>query len=335
VERKLGHVPALDGLRGVAIAAVVAYHAFGWPRGGWLGVHLFFVLSGFLITTLLLDERAATGRIALGAFYARRARRLLPALAALLAGYLAICAVRGESGLAAVARYGFYTGNVYEAFWHSASGRLDGLNHLWSLAQEEQFYLVWPAALLAVRRLRRPALVLVAAAAALMLYRVVLVQLGVSDARSYFAPDMNLEGLLLGAALAFRPVAVSRRVVATAIAVLVVIGSVFPARGVLDQFTLPLAELAAVALVAAAVCGTLRLPMPLVRLGWISYSLYLWHFVVLWAFHWHHALLAVAVSVAAAAASTRWIERPFRRGRAARPSRGPALRATSAPATPS
>jgi peptidoglycan/LPS O-acetylase OafA/YrhL len=146
---------------------------------------------------------------------------------------------------------------------------------------------------------------------------------------------MNLEGLLLGAALAFRPVVVSRRVVATAIAVLVVIGSVFPARGVLDQFTLPLAELAAVALVAAAVCGTLRLPMPLVRLGWISYSLYLWHFVVLWAFHWHHALLAVAVSVAAAAASTRWIERPFRRGRAARPSRGPALRATSAPATPS
>ena len=78
VEGKLGYRPALDGLRAVAIALVVGIHAFGWPYGGQLGVDLFFVLSGFLITTLLLEERDRTGRVALKAFYARRARRLMP-----------------------------------------------------------------------------------------------------------------------------------------------------------------------------------------------------------------------------------------------------------------
>ena len=330
--RKLGHVPALDGLRGVAIAAVVAYHAFGWPRGGWIGVHLFFVLSGFLITSLLLEDGAG-----LRAFYVRRARRLLPALAALLVGYLLLAAARGESGLGAVARSGFYTGNVYEAFWPGASHRLDGLNHLWSLAQEEQFYLVWPAALLLVRRAKRPALLLTSLAAALMAYRLGLGFAGASDARIYFAPDTNVDGLLLGAALAFRPLAATPRRIAASVVVLALIGALLPSLGLVDGFTLPFVEVGSAVLVCAAVAGTLRLPRAVVWLGSISYSLYLWHFVVLWAFHWHHPVLAVAASVGIAWASTTWIERPFRRGRQPRPtpSRGPALRATSSPATPS
>src|SRR5436305_8467288 len=199
---KLGHVPALDGLRGIAIAIVVGYHAFGFPLGGWLGVDLFFVLSGFLITTLLLEEQAATGTVRLRAFYARRARRLLPALAVLLAAYVAISAVRGVDGLAVVARWGFYTGNVYEAFVPGASLHLVGLNHLWSLAQEEQFYLLWPAALLLALKARRPAVVLGTIALALMIYRLALADGGASDARIYFAPDTNVDGLLLGAAFA-------------------------------------------------------------------------------------------------------------------------------------
>ena len=82
---RLGYRPALDGVRGVAIAAVVAFHAFGWPNAGYLGVDLFFVLSGFLITTLLLEERAERGTVSLVAFYRRRALRLLPGLFAMLA----------------------------------------------------------------------------------------------------------------------------------------------------------------------------------------------------------------------------------------------------------
>jgi peptidoglycan/LPS O-acetylase OafA/YrhL len=313
---RLGYVPALDGLRGIAIASVVAYHAFGFPLGGWLGVDLFFVLSGFLITTLLLEEETIRVR----AFYARRARRLLPALVALLLGYLVIDAVRGVDGLGEVARWGFYGGNAYGAFWPGASKHLVGLNHLWSLAQEEQFYLVWPAVLLVLPKARRPALILVAAACALIVYRVVLAGHGAADARVAFGPDTNVDGLLFGAALAFRPIRVSRRALVAAGVLAAAIGAIIPSTAQLNATMLPLFELAAVVLVAAAAGGTLRLPRMLVWLGGISYSLYLWHFVVLWAFHYHQPLLAVAISIAAAQASTTWIERPFRRRRrAARP----------------
>src|SRR5690349_10898844 len=93
--QRLGHVPALDGVRGIAILLVLAFHFFG-VTGGTTGVDVFFVLSGFLITTLLLEERAATGRVDLRAFYVRRARRLLPALAAATVVYLVATAVVGD-----------------------------------------------------------------------------------------------------------------------------------------------------------------------------------------------------------------------------------------------
>jgi peptidoglycan/LPS O-acetylase OafA/YrhL len=318
---RLGYVPALDGLRGIAIAIVVAYHASGWPKGGWLGVDLFFVLSGFLITTLLLDEHAATGTIRLRAFYARRARRLLPALGVLLLTYLAISAAHGVDALGLVARWGLYTGNVYEAFWPGAAQHLVGLNHLWSLAQEEQFYLAWPVALLAVRRTRNPALVLGLLVLALVAYRDILVLRGASDARIYFAPDTHLDGLLLGAALAFhrrrRAFDVSRLHLVAAAWTAFLIVALIPALGITEVAFLPVFEGAMVVLVAAAVTGALPVPRPLIWLGGISYSLYLWHFVVLWAFHWQHQLLAVALSVVAAYASTVWIERPFRSKREA------------------
>jgi peptidoglycan/LPS O-acetylase OafA/YrhL len=319
VTARLGYVPALDGLRGIAIAVVVAYHAFGYPFGGWLGVDLFFVLSGFLITTLLLEERAETGAIRWRAFYARRARRLLPALAALLLGYLALSALRGVNGLPIVARWGFYTANGYEAFWPGAATHVVGLNHLWSLAQEEQFYLVWPAALVVVMRARNPVRLLMLLACALIAYRGVLVAAGASNDRVYFAPDTNLDGLVLGAALAFQrrvgPLQASRGPLAVAAAIAVLIVGLIPSLAITESAMLPFFELSVVLVVAAAVSGTLQLPRPLVWLGGISYSLYLWHFVVLWAFNWHYPLLAVAVSVAAAWASTAWIEKPFRRAR--------------------
>ena len=330
----LGHVSALDGLRGVAIGVVVAYHYSGWPRGGWLGVDLFFVLSGFLITTLLLEEHAANGRIQLRAFYVRRARRLFPALAVLLATYLVIDAIRGTDALGLVAHWGFYTSNIYEAFWPGVAAHNVGLNHLWSLAQEEQFYLLWPAALLLVFKLRRPARLLIAIALMLALYRAALVLNGASGVRIYFAPDTHADGLVLGSALAFArhrggrfapgrsAVVITAALSALFVAVTVSVPRTF-------MLFLPLFEIAAAVFVAAAVAGTLRLPRPLIWLGGISYSLYLWHYVLLhWGFHEHHRLVALAASFAVAYASTRWVERPLRRRRpavsAARPTPVPA-----------
>src|SRR6266576_950744 len=110
--KRLGHVPALDGVRGLAIALVVCTHYFHHPAGGaGAGVGLFFVLSGYLITTLLVEEYAGAGRIRLRAFYVRRARRLFPALALLLAVYLVVATLQGRShaALRAVSAGGFYT----------------------------------------------------------------------------------------------------------------------------------------------------------------------------------------------------------------------------------
>jgi peptidoglycan/LPS O-acetylase OafA/YrhL len=148
----LRHMPALDGLRGLAVAAVLLFHA-GHLTGGYLGVDLFFVLSGFLITSLLLAETARTGRISLSAFWARRARRLLPALAGVLIGVAAyawlfaqpaeLARIRAD-GLATV----FYVANWRAVFAHLNYFELfaapSPLAHTWSLAIEEQFYLVWP-----------------------------------------------------------------------------------------------------------------------------------------------------------------------------------------------
>ena len=114
---RLGYVPALDGLRGVAILLVLAGHYTGKPAGaGGIGVGLFFVLSGFLITTLLLEELAAKGQLSLRGFYLRRARRLFPALAVLLAVYLVVLGIRGQNGLPTVILGGLYIGNIVQAF---------------------------------------------------------------------------------------------------------------------------------------------------------------------------------------------------------------------------
>src|SRR5436190_10898544 len=142
---RLGRRPALDGLRGIAIALVVGFHAFNWPRAGTLGVDLFFVLSGFLITTLLLEERNRTGKIDIAAFYTRRARRLLPALLVMLLPFLFLGLVSAAAGsfrrplFVGLGAAATYTSNI--VVMHDQSAVPAGLVHLWSLAAEEQFYL--------------------------------------------------------------------------------------------------------------------------------------------------------------------------------------------------
>ena len=157
-------MPGIDGLRAVAVGAVFLYHAnVPWMPGGFLGVDVFFVISGYLITSLLLAEFEANGRVALARFWAGRARRLLPALFALLAVCLLIGAtvqrgklvgLRGDA-LSSV----FYVANWRFIFEHESYfaqfGRPSLLRHLWTLAVEEQFYLIWPPLFLLGMRLRR------------------------------------------------------------------------------------------------------------------------------------------------------------------------------------
>ena len=151
----------LDGLRAVAVLAVVLYHLnVGWASGGLLGVGVFFVLSGYLITDLLLAEREREGAIALGRFWLRRARRLLPALWVMLVvvtlwiAFLVPSQVAGVRGDLVAAL--LYFSNWWYAFQHvsyfASFGAPSPLGHLWSLAVEEQFYLVWPLLLILATR---------------------------------------------------------------------------------------------------------------------------------------------------------------------------------------
>jgi peptidoglycan/LPS O-acetylase OafA/YrhL len=219
----------LDGIRGIAVLLVLLYHT---PTpisllpanrkllpGGWLGVDVFFVLSGYLITSILLTERAETGRIDRKAFYGRRARRLLPALAVLLAGWLIVTL----TGWLAVQRLGAPTATggprlalvpVLGAFtflynWVLA---LDlptptGMGHLWTLGVEEQFYLVWPTLIVLVGlRSRRPERVLWRLVVTGIFLSLLLTALGAGADRdlAYFSSPTSCLGLLIGAAIAIK-----------------------------------------------------------------------------------------------------------------------------------
>src|ERR1700681_3771388 len=157
------HLPALDGLRALAILGVIAYHlGYRWASGGYLGVDLFFVLSGFLITSLLVEEWCISNRIRLVAFWGRRARRLLPALFLVLIAVALYAVANGQfsspaSGGAAINLSGlrgdalttfFYIANWHEIFAHQSYfaqfSTPSPLQHAWSLSIEEQFYLLWP-----------------------------------------------------------------------------------------------------------------------------------------------------------------------------------------------
>jgi peptidoglycan/LPS O-acetylase OafA/YrhL len=156
---ELPHVDGLDGLRGIAVLAVILYHAgVGGFRGGFLGVEIFFVLSGFLITSLLVTEWSQSGTIVLRTFWARRARRLLPALFLLVVVIGIYYAVAGQTsaipglfgnGLAALFYYGNWHQIATGSSYFAVTGPTSPFQHTWSLAIEEQFYLIWPLVVLA------------------------------------------------------------------------------------------------------------------------------------------------------------------------------------------
>lgn len=333
--QRLGYVRALDGVRGVAILLVIAFHFFG-VTGGATGVDVFFVLSGFLITTLLLEERAATGYVDLRAFYARRARRLLPALAVVMVAYLVATAAVGDNRIVAALAGISYGANVLLASGSSIF-RGSGLIHLWSLAEEEQFYLVWPLLLLLVARFRRALLPIAVGYVLLSAWRAGLSLHGAPSYRIYDGPDTRATALVAGAALAVYRHRWGLKVGEGAgqLAACVLLAGAFFGWAVDFWPTVgqPVFELGIVLLIAAALSDTSiargLATSPLVWVGQRSYSLYLWQFVgAACVYVLGPGVLATAAGLAlaflCAHLSYRFVETPFRRRRARRP----------APATP-
>jgi peptidoglycan/LPS O-acetylase OafA/YrhL len=335
--RRLGYRPQLDGIRALAILPVVTFHAWDTPRGGLFGVDIFFVLSGFLITTLLLGEWQASGRISLPHFYLRRALRLLPALFVAVAGYLVIAGTVGAFGVPFSralrgAGYGvLYVSNIMIAIGTDTPA---AIGHLWSLATEEQFYLVWPLALLLVLCLgaSRRLLVfgLIVAIAALTAHRSELLAGGVSVTRIYYAPDGHFDQLLIGClagvwfATGTLPALLrSQRFlrVAAPVAVVIVAGMFFlPYLTKLRVLNLLTVFGAAVAVLIIAVLANphsliarVLALAPLVFIGKISYALYLWHPILIYGLAGLPRIAEVALAFAVATISYYLIELPFLR----------------------
>ena len=355
------YMPGLDGLRAIAVLAVIAFHEqFSWAPGGMLGVGVFFTLSGYLITDLLLNRWQSTGRVQLGKFWLARARRLLPALFVMLAVVTAWVTLLDRARLGslrgAVAAAATYSSNWYLIIqgqsYFARFAPPAPLDHLWSLAVEEQFYLIWPWLLLAgliclrsrtvaaVRWLALPTLAL-AAASAVAMY--VLYHPGIDPTRVYEGTDTRAAGLLIGAALAMvLPSTVATRVnqtwtrVLDALALVGLIGIALMI-GLVGQFSpflyrggIVLLSLATAAVVAAAACpasvvGAELGWRPLRWIGVRSYGIYLWHYPVIVLTspanateNLPRAAGQIAASIVLAALSWKFIEEPVRHGAIAR-----------------
>lgn len=344
------HVPALDGLRGLAVLGVLLFHLGDFP-GGFLGVDLFFVLSGFLITGLLLREAGENGgRIDLAAFWGRRARRLMPALALALGSAMVLASVLGTAAMARFAHQDAPWVVANLANWHFIDAQVGYFQanptrvftHLWSIAVEEQFYLLWPPLVLLLLRLRRTAGAVAVAGVALVgaLVSAALMALLVDPmdtTRVYEGTDTRVFALLLGA-LAATPAVRLRvaRLPGPAAGRLALIPAGLLAAGwalasgtgqlVLFRGGLLLHSAAAAALIAllahvpASPLGRVLSWRPLTVLGGLSYGLYLWHWpLILLLDHagprlegWARMLWLGGLAVAVAAGLKALLEDPVR-----------------------
>jgi peptidoglycan/LPS O-acetylase OafA/YrhL len=345
-EFRLGHRPELDGLRGISILLVFLHHLwFRFLPGGFLGVDIFFVLSGFLITSLLVQEYERRGRISLRHFYIRRALRLGPALVVFMAGLglYALCFL--DRARAADVYQGILLTASYVSNWVFAlkpSVKIGALGITWSLAIEEQFYLVWPLLLsLALRfKLSRRTIVctLILAILAIALHRRMLTEYGAVIRRLYYATDTRADALLIGCLVAlllswrFIPQTRWFRPVINAVAItgaLFVIYLATTADTALLSLYLGWFTLVALAIGLNLIVLMLWPPawalqllrtQPLAWFGRISYALYLWHYPVraficpdngarsIW-----RVLLTAIISVGIAALSFYLIEKRFLR----------------------
>jgi peptidoglycan/LPS O-acetylase OafA/YrhL len=358
-DSRFPYLPGVDALRAVAVLAVFLYHSgVGWMPGGFLGVDVFFVISGFLITSLLLHEFRRGGHVGLGRFWLRRAKRLLPAIGVMIALTMVLAAIVEPERIDAL-RGDAFASLAYFANWHfvftdqpyfEQFQRPSLFTHLWSLSVEEQFYLFWPlvfAAGMSIFGRRRLLAGVLAGALASVVLAWILFDAGGDASRVYYGTDTHAVGLLAGVALAlvWSPIELRRHPSAP------LVGPILDAVGVLALayvvlsllrvhdydlalyhggylwLALATAILLAVLSHPAARLGSLLARGPVLWLGLRSYSFYLWHWPLL-------ALtrpgldvdlptavlipLQLAAALALADLSYRFVELPFR-GRAAWP----------------
>ena len=356
---EMGYIPGLDGIRAIAVLGVLLYHGdVSFVQGGFLGVDVFFVLSGFLITTLIAEEFTRTGRINFGKFYLGRARRLLPALLLMLlvVGVIAAVFYRDsayafrQDALASL----FYVTNWWyifsDASYFEAIGRPAFLQHLWSLAVEEQFYLIWPAITLLLLRWRgRKGVFYVALIGSLVSTAWMITlsfthgfPLEADPSRAYFGSDTHIMGLLLGAALAmvWRPGRLSTRLSVGAKAIVIFVGvaalagvlwfylevgeySAFLYRGGFFVLSAVVCVLIAAASHPGAPFGAILGAQPMRYIGQRSYGLYLWHWPIFVITRpvldvplegvWNFGL-RMGLTFLVAELSYRYVEIPIRRG---------------------
>ncbi|MFN0095853.1 MAG: acyltransferase family protein, partial [Dehalococcoidia bacterium] len=348
------YFPALDGLRAVAVLAVLLYHGdASWIPGGFLGVEVFFVISGFLITRMLVTPDGDRG-IDLAGFWVRRARRLLPAVMVVLAAvslYSSVFVASELSGLrddvlGALAYATNWVLIFHQESYFEAIGRPSLLQHLWSLAVEEQFYLLWPLVVWVCLRLggrRTVGAVALAGAAASTVAMWLLFDPDADPSRVYYGTDTRAAGLLLGAvfAIAASQGRITRApawlATAAGLAGALVLAWSFATRGEYEaglyRGGFLLVDVATVGLIFAALHGRERLLRPALAtsaMRWVglrSYSLYLWHWPVFMLTRPHADVpfdglplwaLRFGLSFALAEASYRWVETPVRKGGLAR-----------------
>jgi peptidoglycan/LPS O-acetylase OafA/YrhL len=329
VSASLKYEPSLDGLRAVAVTGVIATHAF--PQtipGGWIGVDIFFVLSGYLITTILMTEIEQTGEVNLRRFYFRRFLRLMPPLWSVLLAVLPVILIskNWSALLSAWSAAATYTMNFNRAF---AWGPEYPLGHTWSLAAEEQFYLLWPLAIIFFKErktlLTWVSVLLVAAIS----WRLILIGEGASAIRIYNSFETHSDPLLIGCAIALvqwnsRLESLIAGLWPLWAAITLVLVAVLPSmsNAVLGTGTLLLGALGAALLISALYAPIFRTALslrPLVLTGRISYALYLWHFPILQlsTARFHLAgiglFLPIALSYTIAAISYLTLEAYFRR----------------------
>jgi peptidoglycan/LPS O-acetylase OafA/YrhL len=318
----LRYQPALDGLRGIAVLAVIGYH-LGYLRGGFLGVDIFFVLSGYLITSILLEERYRTGGIRLGAFWARRARRLLPALLLLLVALAAwnvhrpFSNLRGD-GLATL----FYVAN-----WHLIGGQSyfaqfaspSPLRHTWSLAIEEQFYIVWPLVAAWFAAKARFVWGVAAAIVGSAILQAVLYR-PADPSAAYYNTFARAHEIFVGALVALLGAKLIGKLAWPAFLLVLAAIAFLPDRAAIYYRG---GSVVFAVLAAAVVVGQPRIlaSKPLRALGTISYGVYLWHWpvflIVTPAIGVRGALLnvvRVALTLAIATVSYHLVEQPVRKG---------------------